>query len=298
MTPPLTFDERPMPVPYDLDRCHPALAATCRAAALAAGDAQRRYDRSELQTEVAMGADGTPTMLIDRLVEEVILTAAAATGVNVVSEEAGFVDNGSGLTLLVDPLDGSANAAAGVPLSCFSAALLDDGRPIEALTCWLETGETQWAAVGEEPDFRTSGARTIAGSALSSLRPKVGAWGDTGELWLALSRRAARVRILSSSCLEALLVARGAVDAFCDPGSDTHRIVDLAAAMIIVPAAGGAVRDAFGRELTFDPDLTRRYSGVVAASPELADEICTMINSFPLGAGALAGSAQPPTGRS
>ncbi|WP_152364667.1 inositol monophosphatase family protein [Microlunatus speluncae] len=258
---------------------HPALADTCRAATDALAEAQRRYGRDELSAETRIGADGTPTMLIDDLVEARILDVARGHGVNVLSEEAGFVDRGSALTLVVDPVDGSANAAAGVPLSCYSAALLDDGRPVEALTCWLETGRTISARVGRPVPYRTSGARRLAGRALSMLRPKVGARGDTADTWLRLSRRAGRVRILSSSCLEAMLVATGAIDAFADPGSDTHRLVDLAAAMVIMPAAGGFVGDAFGRPLVFDHDLTLRYSGVVAATEELAAEIVTEIRA-------------------
>jgi len=85
------------------------------------------------------------------------------------------------------------------------------------------------------------------------------------------------VRILSSSCLEAVLVAEGSTDAFADAGTDTHRIVDLAAALVIVPAAGGVVTDASGRPLEIDLDLTRRWSGVVAATPELGEELAATI---------------------
>ncbi|MBP2049782.1 fructose-1,6-bisphosphatase/inositol monophosphatase family enzyme [Streptomyces griseochromogenes] len=92
-----------------------------------------------------------------------------------------------------------------------------------------------------------------------------------------MATRASRIRILSTSCLEAVLVAEGSTDAFADAGSDTHRIVDLAAAMLTVPAAGGAVIDVHGRPLEIDPDLTRRWSGVVAATPELAEELADAI---------------------
>jgi myo-inositol-1(or 4)-monophosphatase len=60
-------------------------------------------------------------------------------------------------------------------------------------------------------------------------------------------------------------------------GGDRHRIVDLAAAMILVPAAGGAVIDALGRPIEVDTDLSRRWSGVVAASPALAEELAAVI---------------------
>lgn len=265
------------PEPAGLDGVHPALADACRAAAAAAESAGEHYRREQLATEVRTGADGTATMLIDQLVEDAVVAVAERYRFNLLSEECGFLDLGSAATLVVDPLDGSANAAAGVPLSCFSGVLLDDGQPVEALTCWLETGRTIAATIGQPTQFRTSGRQALAGSALSLLRPKTGPRGDSSPTWLELTNRAGRVRILSTSCLEAMLVADGATDAFADAGSDTHRIVDLAAAMVFVPAAGGYVCDAFGRPLEFCTDLTLRYSGVVAASRQLSDEICAVV---------------------
>jgi myo-inositol-1(or 4)-monophosphatase len=82
------------------------------------------------------------------------------------------------------------------------------------------------------------------------------------------------------------MVAAGAIDAFVDAGSDSHRLVDLAAALVLVPAAGGVVVDAFGRPIELDTDLTRRWSGVVAATPELADGLCELISSTGAGYGA------------
>lgn len=257
----------------------PVLADTCRAAAAAAARAWREMSRDERAIEVRMGADGTPTMLIDQLVEDAILEQSNRHRINLLSEEVGFIDLGSSRTLVVDPLDGSANAAAGVPLSCFSAAILEDGRPVEALSFWLEGGSATWAKVGEAPEFRTSQRPSLGGSALSMLRPKQGPLGDSTPAWLDLCERAGRIRVLSTSCLEAMMVADGSIDAFADPGSDTHRIVDLVAAMVLVPAAGGWVQDAFGRSLEVSTDLTLRYSGVVAASRSLADQISEVIAS-------------------
>jgi myo-inositol-1(or 4)-monophosphatase len=252
------------------------LARGARAAREAYEEARRHHGRTALAETVAMGADGTPTMRIDRLVEDAILDAVAAEPVNVLSEETGFVDRGSAATLVVDPLDGSANGAAGVPLTAYSGAVAIDGVFTEALTVWLDTGRS-WSARYDRPAaFRTSGRRGLRGAAVSLLRPHTG---DpvASAAWWSVASAAARVRILSSTCLEAALVAEGATDAFADARSDTHRLVDLAAAVVLVGSAGGAVRDALGRPVEFDTDLTRRWSGVVAATPELADEVCAAL---------------------
>lgn len=257
------------------DVLHPALLRAAGAGVAAAGDARARYDRTELAASVGEGADGTPTMRIDQIVEAAIL--AAASDVNVLSEESGWLDRGSAYTVVIDPLDGSANAAAGVPLSAFSAALVEDGEFTQALTVWTETGWRWWALVGGgDSGLRTSGRTAVAGAAVSLLRPHPDNPRASAAWWRAAGA-AARVRILSSSCLEAALVATGATDAFADASTDTHRLVDLAAAVVLVGAAGGAVRDVHDRPLEFDTDLTRRWSGVVAATAELADDLAALL---------------------
>lgn len=261
-------------IPSDAD---PLLTEAARAASAAAADAWATRSRSELAEEVRIGADGTASMCIDLLVEEAIDEVCARAGVNLLSEEAGLIDRGSARTLVTDPLDGSANAASGVGLSCFAGVLVEDTTCTEALTCWIETGRVLHTRRDETAAPRTSGRRSLDGAALSLLRPKQGRWGDTMETWTALVRRAARVRILSTSCLEAMLVAEGATDVFADPGSDTHRLVDLLAATVHLPAAGGAVIDAFGRPIELDADLSRRWSGVVAATEELAEQTAEVI---------------------
>ena len=74
-----------------------------------------------------------------------------------------------------------------------------------------------------------------------------------------------------------MLVLQGSTDAFVDADSDTHRLVDLAAAAVLVPLAGGVVIDGQGRKIEFDTDLTKRWSGIVAATPELAEEIALAV---------------------
>lgn len=249
---------------------HPALVAAANAAEVAYRVARRDHDRIALAETVADGADGTPSMRIDMLVEDAVADAAAACRVNLLSEERGWIDHGSALTLVVDPVDGSANAAAGVPLSCFSAALAVDSAFTEGLTSWLHTGERWHASTGDQSSFRTSGQERLDGAAVSLLRPHP----RNRDAWWRIAERASRIRVLGCSTLDAVLTATGAIDAFVDACSDTHRLVDLAAACVLVPAAGGVVVDALGRPIELDLDLTRRWSGVIAATPRLADELC------------------------
>jgi myo-inositol-1(or 4)-monophosphatase len=252
------------------------LAAAADAAATAFGRARAAEPADELRREVGIGGDGTPTSRLDEIVDAAVIEAAGPFGVNILSEEAGWVDRGSAVTLVVDPVDGTANALAGVPLCTFSGAIVVDGRPVEALTRWLDTGR-DWAcradAGSHTVQWQTTGRTALDGAAISLLRPQRANW----AAWQVIAQRAARLRILSCSTLEGILACTGSIDAFADAGADVHRYVDLVAAQVYAQAAGAVVADAFGRPIEFTTDLTRRWSGIVAATAELAGELAAVI---------------------
>lgn len=224
---------------------------------------------------MATGADGTPTSRLDDVVEQAILRAVEPFGVNILSEEAGWIDHGSSTTLVIDPIDGTGNAAAGVPFCAFTGAIAVEDRFTEGLTRWLDTGRQWWAHSGTESPYRTTGRRELDGAIVSMIRPKKDPRG-----FLAVAERASRVRVLGSSSIEAALVADGSLDAAFDPGSRTHRIVDLAAAVVLVESAGGVVVDLHGQPVQFTTAIEGRWSGIAAASPELAAEIIELLQAI------------------
>jgi myo-inositol-1(or 4)-monophosphatase len=235
--------------------------------------AMQTMTRDERSADIGLGGDGTPTMFLDQHVEEPVLRILEKYGVNVLSEEIGWIDRGSAITAVIDPVDGTANSAAGVPLSAFGAAIVIDDVIVESSCAWLGT-KYRWNAHIDDPVRpAVTAQKSLMGSSLSLLRPRPQTW--TG--WSELATAADRIRILGTSVLEGCLVADGAIDAFCDPGGDIHRIVDVAPIVLIVEKAGGVVRDAFDRPFHFEPDLTLRWSGVFAATPELASDICEVL---------------------
>ncbi len=255
------------------ERVHPVLAAAAAAASSAYRSAMATMSRAERSVLVGMGGDGTPTYLLDEIVEAPVLEVLASAGVNVLSEEVGWIDRGSAFTVVIDPVDGTANAAAGVPLACFAAALAVDGDLTEAFVLWLDGDRTWWARRDQPVERRVTVRTQLDGASVSLLRPRP----ETREAWNRIAVRADRIRVLGTSVLEASLVADGAIDAFCDPGGDVHRIVDLAATSIIVEHAGGVMIDLHGRPFTLEPDLSLRWSGIAAATPELAEELVAAV---------------------
>lgn len=213
-----------------------ALAVKSETASLAASG----RDPSE---HLYTGADGTSTKLIDKVAEDVILAMTAGKALNVLSEEAGLVDRGGELTLVIDPVDGTNNAVWGLPLYAVSLAL---GRTsvgdVEAgLVMNLVTGDTFSAVKGKGARFNGEPIRTRPFVERTSVfSGYVGK--KAPDRYLDLLRVPAKARYLGSSALEMCYVAKGSFDLFVQSRQNT-RVIDIAASCLILREAGGEVYD-------------------------------------------------------
>lgn len=201
------------------------------------------------------GADGAPSTRIDRVAEAAVLRVLdyEDARLNVLSEEAGFVDRGGDATLVLDPIDGTHNALRGVPAYSVSMAIgqshLADIE--EGLVRDLVSGATYYAAKGH-------------GAKLNGRPIQVHPYDPKDVLFTVylgsnahpdaerVARLARRVRSLGAASLDLCMVARGAADLYYMHSKvvDTKlRAVDIAAGTLIVREAGGLVLDLNGRDL-------------------------------------------------
>ena len=86
---------------------------------------ESRENFHKLGRTVGIGADGTPTKYIDEIAEEVVIKCITKSDikVNLLSEEAGFLDFGGKYTFVLDPVDGTRNAYRGIPFYSVSLAI-------------------------------------------------------------------------------------------------------------------------------------------------------------------------------
>ena len=263
----LTFPRLARPVDDSVRRELGVLHRLGLAVERVARDSARSPHRADV---VAMGASGTPTEEVDRLAERAILRALDDEGIdwNVVSEEVGTVDRGGTKTVVIDPIDGTANAVRNLPFSTVSLALgsTDLGGIELGLVRDLSRGTTYWAARGE--------------GAFRDGRPiRTRAWPGRGEVVFvnlgraasarstALGGRSRRVRSLGCASLEMILVAEGGADAYVFENADESknlRATDIAAAYRILLEAGGGASDAAGGSLERFPLGVVRRTTVLA----------------------------------
>jgi myo-inositol-1(or 4)-monophosphatase len=208
--------------------------------------------------KTGMGADGTPTKLVDqraedRVVEYLQLHPICST---LISEEAGELEfDGEEGTIFLDPIDGTYNAVTGIPFFAISMALAHVNEVEAAFVRDLASGETFTALKGQGAFLNgnqiwVSGIDQLDTSALSMY----GRTFNPGRM-LALGQKVRRWRLLGASALELAYVGCGRIDGFIDLRG-TLRVTDAAAGVLICTEAGGRVSDLDGSPLQFHSSVT------------------------------------------
>jgi myo-inositol-1(or 4)-monophosphatase len=205
--------------------------------------------------------------LSDIAADAAALEVLDAGGVGVLSEESGLHAADRPVVVVVDPLDGSTNAAHGIPWFATSLCAVDGDGPRAALVVDLPHGRTFTAVRGggasvDGVPLRPSGCAAV-GDAL------VGISGLPAE---PLGWR--QFRTLGAAALDLCAVAEGTLDGFVDCSPSAHGVWDYLGGALVCTEAGAAVTDAFGRDLV-TVDHGARRTPVAAATPALLDALVT-----------------------
>ncbi|MBN2489410.1 MAG: inositol monophosphatase [Planctomycetes bacterium] len=188
----------------------------------------------------------------ERLIREALAGAFGAEAV--LGEEFGLGAEPDGAWWVIDPIDGTSNFVAGVPLFCVSIARIEERRTVMAVTHDPNTGETYHAVRGEGAylgDHRLTIDATDRG-ALTLLAIRHSLIGRHPQLPDQLPTD--KLRSLGTACLELAYIAASRIQ-----GMIARRIHlwDFAAGALLVEEAGGVVHSAGGRPL-FPLEATAR----------------------------------------
>lgn len=200
---------------------------------------------------------------IDVRADRAALEVLHRAPVQVVSEESGVSGSGD-LVVVIDPVDGSSNAARHLPYWATSLCALDADGPLVALVVNQATGATSTAVRGggafrDGVPIRASTCERVEDSfvALSTFPGRVLAW--------------KQFRVLGSCALALCDVAAGVFDGYVDGGS-VHAPWDYLGGLLLCTEAGATVEDARDRPLVVADPSVRRHL-VAAATPALLDEL-------------------------
>lgn len=207
-------------------------------------------------------------------------------GHNVIDEETGVIQNNSAYTWVVDPIDGTSNFAAGVPLFGVMLGLLYGETPIAGgialpafgTICIAEKGKGAWC-----------GTERIAVSAVPDLRDSLVAYGIDGQPYNPDATKQAgafvaelvlRIRNLrsSNSAFDSLMVAQGKYGAVLNK---TSRIWDNVAPQLVIEEAGGIYTTFDGQPMKYADPTTMAGANFTfcAGAPALHHQLQVIIQS-------------------
>jgi fructose-1,6-bisphosphatase/inositol monophosphatase family enzyme len=190
-------------------------------------------------------------------------------GVSVLSEESGLTGGNTtgemGVTVVLDPVDGSTNASLGLPLYATSLCAVDDDGPWVATVADLESGTCYRAVRG---NGATRNGEPIGVAATTSLRDAV--VGVNG--WPERPVGSRQFRAFGCAALELCYVAEGSLDGYISCDEDGHGVWDYLGGTLILREAGGVVVDRHERPL-----VTREWSDrrtvIAGCNHELLSEL-------------------------
>jgi myo-inositol-1(or 4)-monophosphatase len=209
---------------------------------------------------------------LDLVADEAIGGVLRASGLAVLSEESGLseplepAESAETLLAVVDPVDGSTNAAMGLPWFATSVCVLDGNGPLAAVVGDQASG-TRYEAV------RGKGARcdgiTIAPSGCQALASAV--VGISGVP--AAHPGWAQFRALGAASLDMCAVAAGNLDGYRVVGGSTLRAWDYLGALLVLQESGASTGELDGKELVVRDGSPRRP--VAAATPALLADLAS-----------------------
>lgn len=235
-------------------------------------DVSRKIVRDALESgfEHEIKADGSPVTEVDKAVEAALRERITASYPNhgIVGEEFGQEQSGAHLVWVIDPIDGTRQFIAGLPLYGSLIALARDGRFVLGVMEFQASCD-RWVG-GQECPTTFNGRPVLARACTSIDQASLAAGnplrGNTVEQAgrMALAHRCQTTNWDGSSYAFGL-VASGRMDIAVDTGLDPF---DYGAAVPVIEAAGGAACDWQGQPLT----LESGSQVLMAGDPLLIDQ--------------------------
>lgn len=181
---------------------------------------------------------------------------------NIIDEEAGVVDNSSEYTWVVDPIDGTSNFAAGVPLFGTIIGLLYRDKSMAGGISLPSFRETIIAEKGYGAYCNSEKIFVTKETNLMSALIGYGIDGHQEEPSLTLDECKKLADIIlgirnlrdAGSVYDTVLVAKGKYGAYLNR---TNKIWDNVGQQIIIEEAGGVYTDYFGKPMDYSDPLNK-----------------------------------------
>jgi myo-inositol-1(or 4)-monophosphatase len=218
---------------------------------------------------------------VDRTAEQIIadVLLAAEPGSRVVGEELSPTLATEGLVWIVDPLDGTTNFLHGFPSYAVSVAAATDGVLEAGVVLNVPRNEvvSGWRRGGAWLDGRRIRVSTISDPVYALIGTgfpfrEVSRLEEYQHQFGRVARATSGIRRPGAASLDLADVAAGRFDGFWELHLSAW---DIAAGLLLIREAGGAVTDFAGRQIGIE------HTGVVAGNPAIHEWLLATLNHDP-----------------
>ena len=219
-----------------------------------------------------------PVTIADRATEAVIRDALAQMRPHdgILGEEGDTVAGTSGLTWVIDPIDGTRGYLAGTPTWGVLIGLADDAGPVLGIVDQPFIGERFCGGLGEahvtgpqgKVDLATRPARPLSAAIVFTTFPEVGTRAEQAAFQRV--SQAAQLTRYGMDCYAYALLAAGQIDLVIEAGLHSY---DIMAPIAVVEAAGGMVTNWQGGP------AHQGGQAIAAANPAIHAEALALLNA-------------------
>jgi myo-inositol-1(or 4)-monophosphatase len=229
----------------------PAAAAELWRTAHALADAARpatlaHFRQAGLSADNKLAGGFDPVTVADRASEAAMRAVLERLRPQdaILGEEEAAKPGTSGLTWVIDPIDGTRGYLSGTPTWGVLIGLADDQGPILGIIDQPYIGERFWGGLGEafvqgpmgKAPLRARAPRPLAEAILFSTFPEVGTPAEAAAFRRVVPQ--ARLTRYGTDCYGYALIAAGQIDLVIEAGLQTY---DVMAPIAVIEAAGGIV---------------------------------------------------------
>jgi len=226
---------------------------------------------------IGIGASGDKTYPIDKIAEDIILSSLEHSGesLTILSEEIGIRDiKGGGKIVLIDPVDGSRNAVAGVPFYCTSIAVVEGNKVGDiglAYVLNLINGDEFWAEKGKGAFLNRERIVTQQDDILYLTAYEAQSPAKDIPRILPLLSESRKTRCFGATALDIAYLACGSISIFANPSPS--RSFDFSGGWLLVQEAGGVFTDVQGNPIdNIEVSLKKSTSLLVAGNARLHEK--------------------------
>lgn len=233
-------------------------------------------------TQMGRGAGGDISRRIDLIAEKTVIDLTRKQGIEftIIGEECGRIDGSREGYIVMDAIDGTANAVCGIPFFCCSIAYASDyslSAVEDAAIIDLTRGDLYYASKNKGAFLngnrinvkQESYMDSIIGINISGVKPTI------VERLAPIIAQSYHIRQFGANALEMCFIARGFLDAYIDLRGKI-RPTDIAAGYLIAKEAGAKMYSGDGSDLESDLDVKTRLSFAAIANDKMHEQLISL----------------------